>query len=234
MNNISIKKRVFLASGIIVLMLLVTVVGLLTNRRSQPTREITDLPTMINPNEVYVSSISPSESTPLSVGNPQLFTLVLSEKLALEQVNIQMTRIDITKDNTSETIPIALDKESSGDRLMIKTQDSIKPFSRYDLLVSDKHTGSVIYRASFNTIEPYPSPNANNDPTLRNTLPYQTKNYRLEYLDSRNIYVFHFIFDSSSNLNADTQFENAKNDALKYIDSRGVNIDSIVIEWRYN
>lgn len=118
---------------------------------------------------------------------------------------------------------------------------SVNPGSR----VSQSNHGVIIYSpspASSNQPNqsnqpgfeyPIPTRAPNNNLSLQQYLPYETSNFLLEYDPARNTYLFHFKFRNNTGVSLPDQFDKAKQDAINFIQSKGIDVNSLAIEWLY-
>ncbi len=68
---------------------------------------------------------------------------------------------------------------------------------------------------------------------LNNFLPYEAKNFRIEYDLTYKTYLIHFLYNPAQNTSADEQFQKAKDDSIAWIKSKGFDPETLPIEWLY-
>jgi hypothetical protein len=181
-----------------------------------------------------VTAVSPSYSSLLTPGEKEIFTVSFSTSVQEKTLKILLSKKKY--DDTSESIvsvPIATELLDKGKSLLISMQEEVEIYHEYSLTIIDgnnKTLTSTTYLTSNVVISRAPS----NNPTLQQYLPHETASYILSYNERRNTYIFNFKVDPSSTLGFSEQFESAKQQAEEFIQSRGIDINSIVIEWRHS
>lgn len=177
-----------------------------------------------------VKELAPADGNTLKAGQPQTFKVYFNNFVLLSQISVNLLYADLTQDNPAT--PIGIDLKALGNNaIQITTHDLIKERSEYQLVIKDQ-TGNVVFSADYLSNEIPPTPVPSNNPTLKDYLPYETPNYALEYLPSQNLYVFHFKYDSNLETTPDRQFENAKADAIRFIQNKGIDQATVTIEWK--
>jgi hypothetical protein len=178
-----------------------------------------------------IERIVPDEPETLTAGVPHTFLVYFNRSVSIQNLTINLTSADITADNP-EKIPVAISiSQPSSSIVLIKTKEEIEETSEYDLTVTDEN-GTVLASTSYLSGNLQPTKVPTNDQTLKQFLPYSTNSYTLEYLASQNLYVFHFIYDPTNSEDLQQQFQDAKAQAIQFIQSKGVDINSIVIDFR--
>lgn len=182
---------------------------------------------------LQVTSLSPDKLTALTPGQKQTFKLTFSKPVDFGQIGTEVKFKDFASDQVS-ALEYTQSITNQGLTLEITPALPIKPLGEYQIKVISTKENAVIYTASYLTDQPKPTPIASNNPTLVPFLPFETKSYKLSFDSAQNTYIFNFKYDETSSLDLASQYQNAENEATKFIESKGVNINSIVIDWRYH
>jgi len=178
---------------------------------------------------IAVTSIIPSEATTLIASEKQTFTVSFSTTLDANAVTFSLTPDD---DSQEISAPKIILRQPDPKTISLEVQGSLEPFYNYTLTIQDKLSQKILASQTYYVAPPQPTAIPNNNQTLKTYLPYETNTYSLEYLPDRNIYLFHFKYNDSSDVESDVQFENAKAAATQFIESKGIQISDITIEWR--
>jgi hypothetical protein len=189
-------------------------------------------PTITTLEQISISRIIPSVPLPLTPGLPYSFTVYFSIPVSPTAVSFTLTSSSLYGDKAAKTVKLSVTPENSNKRYIVKTLEPIQPYSEYILRVNSAQTKKEVYRKGFLTKDVLPTPVSTNNLSLAAYLPHRTASYSLEYFVNRNVYIFHFIYNSDLPTGAEAQFDAAKADAIKFIQSKGIDINSIVIEWR--
>ena len=177
-----------------------------------------------------VINLSPDGSTILAPHTKQEFSITFSNTVKLRLVTITLS-LNL-ENNEVRSIPISTTLSTDKKTIRILPIDPIQPDSDYNLSVKNATTGKTILAKAYISDVSMPTPVPSNNLSLAKYLPYQTKNFLLEYVPSLNVYLFHFLIDASSTDDLTTQFNKAKNDATDYIKSKGIDPSTLVIEWK--
>jgi hypothetical protein len=180
-----------------------------------------------------VVSFSPPAETVLTPGNPIHITVVFNKPVRLDTISVVLTQKLIQTDETTR-VNITQDTTSSDKQLVITTKTPIKPYATYTFSISDKSSKKTLLSAVYSSDSAQPSPVQSNNPDLQQYLPYETGTYALSYLPKQNIYVFNFLFNPDDPTDIQTQFETAKQNALLFIKSKGIDPNSLLIDWRFH
>lgn len=184
--------------------------------------------------DIKVTNVIPGQATPLQPGNQQTFSLDFNNPIRLDSIQVKLTRADMTINQAEVDVAFTLSLNPDGKTLIIGVIPPISPLSEYHLLITGIKDKSMIFEARYLSEKPLPTPVKTNNLQLVPYLPHETSLYRLIYLESQNIYVFNFKYNPDSPDELETQFNKAKQEAIKFINSRGVDPNSIIIEWRYS
>ena len=188
-------------------------------------------PTLI-PVTLTLEKITPDDATTLPAGKPFAFTISFTTPIELNQIDFTLTYTDDFAQNPSP-IPVKIIPQKIDQRtISLQTTDPIQPAKEYALTIVNATTNDVLSSTSYPSERPLPTKVPTNNLTLASFLPYETDLYSLIYLENRNIYVFRFKYNADSSVSSDEQFNAAKADAVKFIESKGIDLKTIVIEWR--
>lgn len=178
---------------------------------------------------IAVLSIDPDGSNELSPATTPQFTVVFNQPPP-SNISILLTESDPTKD----VLPTSVKYERlvQGDSLKISPIKNIPSGMRYSLKIGSgvKTLLEQDYKVGF----PPEVPSTENSQILKDFLPYETVSYRLVYDSNKNSYVFHFKYNENSPDSLETQFEAAKKAAVSFIKAKGLDVNSVTIEWKYS
>ena|SRR3989344_2206114 len=177
---------------------------------------------------ISLVSVSPIQNSVLVSGKKQIFTITFNNQP--KNITTTLERTDVT--NTSKPVTASFTLSEKGNALVLTTTGPIVPDSIYTLNVL--YQNIPLMSLSYTTTNLLPSPVKQNNEALKKYLPYNTASYSLRFDQNRNIYLFNFIYDPSKNDSLDVQYEQAKQDATDFIESKGIDIDSVIIEWNYS
>lgn len=179
---------------------------------------------------ISVTRLFPEENVTLIAGTSPIFTMYFNAPVNDELLTFSL----IPTDNTQNIPPTRLRIiNSTNERISVQTQGAIQPYNQYAFVVQDKLSGRTLKTQIYYVGLPQPTSLPQNNEALKAFLPYETDTYSLEYLASRNVYLFHFKYNPNNPEQNDVQFENAKTQATQFIESKGINLSSITIEWQY-
>lgn len=184
-----------------------------------------------SPAPIIFESLSPKEGQLLNAGEIATFTLLFKEPISPDRVAVAFSYFDDVK-NLSFPISVKKITNVSSKKIVLETTEALKQTTQYSLQIVDSTTESLIFSAVYVSSEILPTPIQTNNSKLIPYLPYETSNFKLEYFPERNIYIFHFIDDESLPTDLSEQFAKAKADAIKFIESKGIDLKTIMIEWR--
>lgn len=231
MKTFLLRHRLFFWFISILLVILVggTIFSLLNPQETQ----LTPIPTENRTTTVQNSiSISPAISTTLSPNSKPQFILVFPTAIKGSDIKIKGTVNDIPP--TGDASPMSFSQEFVGNNQAILTPlQPIAPSSVYTITILNSQN-TTVFSVQYVSADISPTPVPKNNLSLILYLPYETKTFKLSYDKPQNIYVFSFNFDENSSDTLDVQFEKAKQEAITYIQNKGVDIDSIVINWNYH
>lgn len=181
-----------------------------------------------------VISLEPSELDILPAGTNQNFTITFKSKVTLDQVSISLTKQNYTTKQNPTLVESKASLNENTTTLTISPTDSIQPFNKYILTITDKSNNTKLLSATYNSRDISPTIPVNNNPELKQFLPHETPSYKLSFNTYRGVYVFNFKINPNSTISLTTQYENAKREAEKFIRNKGIDLNSIVIEWRHS
>lgn len=181
-----------------------------------------------------ILSLTPNEFTILKAGERKKITVSFKNPIAPNSINITLTKLQYTKEQNPTEVPINTTYNGNASTLTVSLQETILPFSQYVLTITDRENNKVLLRASYNSRDIQPTKPANNNQELKQYLPHETTSYKLSFNELRGVYVFNFKINSNSQISLSRQYEIAKKEAEDFIKNKGININSIVIEWRHS
>lgn len=205
------------------------------NRRSESASP-TPVSTIDKPvgNYQNILSLSPNEFTILKAGERKKITVSFKNPIAPNSINITLTKLQYTKEQNPTEVPINTTYNGNASTLTVSLQEPIQTFSQYVLTITDRENNKVLLRASYNSRDIQPTKPANNNQELKQYLPHETTSYKLSFNELRGVYVFNFKINPNSQISLSRQYEIAKKEAEDFIKNKGININSIVIEWRHS
>ena len=233
MKLFSFKDRSFMISitfGIILIIIFVTIIIISLNKNNTGNKQANIAPPVQN--NISVKQVVPDEPETLGGGIPHTFLVYFSKHISLESLNISLTYTDITQDNPQVNQVKIYSSMLGANVIAVKTVDPIKERSEYYLKITDKETNKILSSTSYLSGDIQPTKIPTNDQTLKSFLPYETNNYTLEYNASQNLYIFEFKYDPSLSENITQQYNDAKAAAIQFIESKGININSITIQYK--
>lgn len=179
-----------------------------------------------------VLRISPEEYELLTPEKQQRFSVVFTEAINPQTIRVKLRQSSFLDPLKREDVQTTTDYIASTKTLYIRTIPTIVPQSTYDLTITERGNGNILLQARYHSPQllPTPVPSINN--TLKPYLPHETETYRLVYNQLRNVYVFNLKLDAASADNFDTQFQKAKTEAIQFIQSKGIDPNTLMIEYR--
>lgn len=183
-------------------------------------------PTIVSNTPLFTEALLP--------GKNQIFTIVFNESIADKKIKILLTKLPTGEpEENSMSVEISSEVKDKGKTLLVQTQEQIQPFHEYSLIILDKNNETLISITYISgNIEITKAEQNNLD--LRGFLPRETPNYKLTYNEESNTYIFNFKYNAQSDVPIQTQYETAKQQAEEFIRSSGIDLNSIVIEWRHS
>lgn len=234
---------VYVIFGGILLTILIIIVFLQFNGKqntgtSQPSTETQTNSSMQQPSKpvasIVVDRVVPDAEFNLTSGKLSRFFIYFSEQINVKDIAAMVTYTYIYEDETMTPLTAQTTLKQLGtNTLELQLVDAIKPGAEYTISIVNKNTNQILSTSTYGSLNIQPTPVTNNNPALQQYLPYSADTYSLEYNQQKNLYVFHFISSESSEQSIEEQFEAAKQAALQFIQSKGVDLNSITIEWKY-
>jgi hypothetical protein len=221
-------KVLFLIGGIIVVVILL-LIFISLNKQNQNTSQQPSA----SPTGKIQAIIEPTEYNLLEPEKSQTFKIMVSPPLESGNVSIEVKRKKVQLEDNFSNIRFNQQIDSLG-LITVNLVENISPLSEYQILLMNKKNGQLVKEFHFSSNQELPSKSTVNNQKLRGFLPYETDSFRLTYSVARDSYIFSFKVNPNSNEAVDSQFEKAKFEAIKFIQSKGVDIKSIFIEWRYS
>ncbi|MBI2022340.1 hypothetical protein HYS97_00610 [Candidatus Daviesbacteria bacterium] len=179
-----------------------------------------------------VGEITPPKDTILLPG--QILTIEISiETTQPESLEINIRSKDVIKENQDLSLE-EFDKsfDFASKKLAVRLKSPIKPLHQYNINIRQGNKELLNLTYFSDKVLPQIQPKINLE--LYQYLPYETDSYTLNYVQLRNTYVFSFNYNPNSKKTLDQQFEEAKQDAIEFIESKGINVNDIPIEWNYH
>lgn len=234
-----LKNKTIIVTGIIMLIILGISLYLLyiPKRGGHLSPPPPPTPTVKNKslNTSVINNVSPAQSQLLTPGNTQTFTVFLGKALYMDQIKITLKGYDYTQNDTTP-VDIPFDANfTSNNIITIRTKGPIAPHMTYSLTIVTTSDNRPILDLSYSSKSSAGiTPVSSNNTALATYLPYETDAYKLSYLPSKNVYIFNFKYNPNSGVSIGDQFAAAQQDATRFIQSKGIDINSIVIEWKNN
>lgn len=182
---------------------------------------------------IQVLSVIPTENTPLIPGKTQTFIIRLNEDIRLSDIGVKLLVNNYSIQETPREAGITLEIKDN-QSLYVTTKETVRAYSNYQLILENSQRNENFYEANFISDKPQASPAPSNNPTLAQYLPYETNSFILTFHPDSNTYIFNFKYNDASREPLQTQYDQAKQEAIKFIQGKGIELNSIVIEWRYS
>lgn len=178
-----------------------------------------------------IKTITPPKGTILKPNQALEFAVTFDKPVDISWVGVKLTNGPI---NTTQLSALTFNTRLSNDNQTLTiTSNPVVPLNQYNLIIINLTKNITLLNINYPS-DRLVSPVASNNPTLSSFLPYETSSYKLSFNSSRNIYIFNFKYDPNSSISIDDQYNQAKSDATAFIQSKGIDINSIVIEWRHS
>lgn len=237
MNTLFKGKTLLLLIFLMMVILLIIFIQVFLNSQPKPKQKQSPEPVIQFQAPIQapikVIGIKPDKTISLQPGTMQQFVIQFSQPVNLDSIHLVVERTDITKDlppyQAEQDTTLSSDRRS----LTILLKKPVLPYSKYDLILTDTKK-NAIFQASYLSGKETPMVVKINNFNLSTYLPYETTSFKLSYDKSRNIYVFNFKYDTESPDDLQNQYEKAKSEAVKFIESKEIDINTIVIEWRHS
>lgn len=232
MNFFNKKYFLFaLISGIILLVIVAYVIILSFNDQGKNQQPTSAYNQPVTSGEIVVKKIDPSESKDLPTGKPYAVTITFENPVSVNQVVFSFIYFDLTHD--SEEITLKTTANQAGPQtITLKTIDPIKPLGKYTLTMLSSDKSTVLASAIYHSGNTLPTRIPSNSPSLAAFLPHEESSFSLIFLPEKNLYVFHFKYDKATAGTLNDQYEKAKQNALIFIKSKGIDPASVIIDFR--
>lgn len=217
--------------GIILVIIVFAIVIVSLAGTNTTTNSNTNTPSTTD-NNLSIQRVIPDEPETLTAGSVHTFLIYFNKKISYKNFRFSLTYADITQDNPQQ-IPVKISLSMLGSNVVsVKTFEPIKERSEYYLTVIDPSSNTELSSTSYLSGDIQPTKIPTNDQTLKQYLPHDTNTYTLQYNAAQNLYIFNFKFDPTLPGNITQQYEDAKAQAIQYIESKGVNPNNITIQYR--
>lgn len=230
----TIKKRLFISIGLPLLFVTIALIflSILNNPQKQPKviRVPTPTPFTQNNNIIYNRNIT--DNTIITPNRTQTFIVYFDNKINISSMIISLSKNSIYQDAAPVEVEVKSKVNEKNNSLEITTLELVSPASEYKLVLKDKATGEILYSKIFLSDKLIPTRVPSNNLSLATFLPYETNSFKLSYFEEANIYIFNFLYDPNSPIDIDEQLKNAKTQALEFIKSKGIDPNTVVIEWK--
>ena len=229
---LKIQDKTLLFPIIVAFILVVIIFGIVIFSFQEGSQKpaVSAVPTL-EPNTAVVR-VFPDEPQTLTAGIPHTFLVFFNKKISAPSLSVDLSYTDITQDNPEKVTAKTAVSQVSPNELLVKTEEPIKERSEYYLTVFNPQSYGILSSTTYLSGDIQPTIVPANNQQLKNFLPYDTNSYTLEYIPSQNIYVFHFKFDPTNPADITQQMQDAKQQAIQFIQSKGVDINSIVIQYK--
>lgn len=230
MNIEFLRKRFFIVFFIVVILalIIISLISISLFNNSENIKQNIPPDQGQNLEKIRVIKITPQNNIPFIPNQKQNFKIEFNKQILLNEVKAELKQKNIITDKSSIA---SLIETIDGNSLLLTTSENILPLSVYMLLIYDKNS-NLIFSSQFES-DDYKPVIKNNNPALVSYLPYETNSFRLSYYSERNIYYFNFKQDNNSNEALEIQFEKAKQKAIEFIKSKGIDPSMLEIEWKH-
>jgi hypothetical protein len=225
------KKTLLLIGALLLIAIVLVTIGFIQFMATQSESERIQNSSLLENNQQVAITITPVAQTILPAGEKQTFTLTFTPPQNKTLFHASLTVKTVSNNQDPRDIPLQL-LSSTDSSLVVASSSTITPDSIYEFTLINKKTNEILFKASYTSSPLAPTPIAKNNSELATYLPYQTPTYSLEYNKEENLYIFHFIYNPNSSLDAQTQFLNAQSQAQAFIRSKSIDPESVVIEWK--
>lgn len=231
MLNKKIILLIILVGGVSFVLLLLTLFTPTKNKPGEniPSQTSTSSP---EPQAQGLVSLTPDENTLLRPNERVIFVARFTKPLNPNNIVVSLKRSDIGKDS-DQSIQTNTAFTQENKIISISFEQTIVKTSRYNLVIKDVSLDQTLLDRIFISSEP-PQPAASNNPSLIPYLPYETSSFTLIWDPTTGKYVFHFRYNNNNPDSPTDQFEDAKQAAIRFIKSKGIDPNKITIEWKYS
>ena len=103
---------------------------------------------------------------------------------------------------------------------------------KYTLTILNSDKSIVLASAIYHSGNSLPTRVVSNNPSLAVFLPHDESSFSLIFLPEKNLYVFHFKYNRAIPGSLNDQYEKAKQNALIFIKSKGIDPASVIVDFR--
>jgi len=226
-----------LAVGFILIMIIVTIAYSILTGKPKASDSIITTPTPTSQQgsssqaDIQIDKVIPDEPAMLDSEKPATFFVYFHSKTNPSNVDFNLSYIDLTQDNPPKIVKLQVNS-SAGNVVQLTTGEPILQQADYTLTITDRQSNKTLFSGIYPSRDIPPTPVPTNNSLLKRYLPYDTSTYTLVYVPEKNLYVSHLKWNPDLPDTYDVQFQSAKTDALNFIQSKGIDISTVVIEWR--
>lgn len=233
---------IYIILGGILLSILLAIIYLRFENATAPSPSSPTTPNQISPlpsvtgtavTNIEVDKVIPDDELGLTSGKPHSFFIHFNGPISVNQISCVVTYTYIYTDDPIPQIASITTNQLGKDTLELQVLDPIEQGAEYTIVIRNRSTNDILSTTTYSSQDVQPTPIQKNNPALKQYLPYTTSTYSLEYLERKNIYQFHFIYNPDVETPIEEQFETAKTDALQFIRSHSIDPASVTIEWKY-
>jgi len=173
-------------------------------------------------------SVVPPTTEALIPGNIQTFVFTFKDGVSPElKVTVMYHSI---LDNSDEEVPFTILTDQS--RIAVTLAAPVRGYGEYTISVLNNN--EELFNLSYVSDVPKATPAPNNNLALIEYLPFETNTFALTYLPNQNKYLFSYKLDVNSTKEAGVQYDDAKAEALQFIRNRGIDPNTLIIEWSFH
>lgn len=177
-----------------------------------------------------LSAFLPGTDTPLEGNKIQRFTLVFNESLSSDALTSSIQETIIGSD-IHTSVPSTVSFNEAGNEVTITSTRPFKQNASYQVLLKKTKDNAVLFNKNYFTLAFTPTPLPNNNKALSESLPHEGSNWILKYNPERNLYYFSADITPGTPAEMEIQYNRAKDEALTFIKSKGIDPNTVTIEW---
>lgn len=174
-----------------------------------------------------LTSVRPPKTEELKASLTQKFEITFTSMDQTTPINISLSSAPFK--NPEEATAVKVSQKTIGNSMIINTLEPILPLNTYTLTLTQN--SQTILKYIYLSSETKPTPIPQNNTALQEFLPHTTQTYSLEYALSRNIYVAHVKYNPNSSLSLTAQIEAVQTDVSQFIQSKGIAVESVKIDY---
>ncbi len=197
--------------------------------------DLQPIPTQVQPQispytglKQLVSAI-PAQDVILFPGKKYDFTFVFISPLP-QNIFVSLHSVQIGGTAVKETVPFTSLLSPDRKTITLTPNKEILPSQQLTLSIADEKT--VLFSTTYASERISITSAAANNPELKQYLPYETETFILSFSTRRNSYIFNLKLVENSPSSLEEQYQAAKNQAEAFIQNKGIEINSLSIEWR--